>query len=258
MVFTHILSQLIHWCDEQFMTYAEEYGNAGGLYYIGYQYASELRFKLATLVDREFESLDAFREEVVSLLDVHYEGALREPADPTVAAMTEILREKFLQYFLPMTTEHGGVSLVDHPYIRVVLGQEGEALIEKFRRVWGYEAGRYWEPLEKAERELPLETLFIMFHYAEPYMEKLSRLLGLPFTRIYRYGERDRAYPEHCLETEVLTEYGGLESIYTDKEFTWAVYFSHENTVTFAGAIVPLVKKLLEEEKDHWNKFEWL
>ncbi len=46
---------------------------------------------------------------------------------------------------------------------------------------------------------------------------------------------------------------GGCESIYTDKDFTWAGYFSHENTVTFAGAIVPFAKELLAKEQKHWD-----
>ena len=42
MVFSHILTHLIHWCDEQFMACAEKSGNGLGLYYVGYQYACEL------------------------------------------------------------------------------------------------------------------------------------------------------------------------------------------------------------------------
>ena len=45
--------------------------------------------------------------------------------------------------------------------------------------------------------------------------------------------------------------------IYTDKDFSWAIYFSHENTVAFAGTIVPKVKEMMSKEKEHWNKFEW-
>ena len=51
-------------------------------------------------------------------------------------------------------------------------------------------------------------------------------------------------------------EYSGSETIYTDQQFTWAIYYSHENTVSFAGSIVPKVKDLLLPVKDHWDKFE--
>lgn len=99
------------------------------------------------------------------------------------------------------------------------------------------------------------DQFFVMFDYLEPYLEQLQQLIGLPHTHIYCYGE-SHLYPEHCLETVELSEYSGCETIYTDKNFTWAIYYSHENTVSFAGSIVPKIKELLLPVKDHWNKFE--
>ena len=52
-------------------------------------------------------------------------------------------------------------------------------------------------------------------------------------------------------------EYGGCETIYTDKDFSWAIYFFHEDTVAFAGSIVPKAKELLSTKKEYWNRFEW-
>ena len=95
-----------------------------------------------------------------------------------------------------------------------------------------------------------------MFNYFEPYMKQFEQIIGLPETHLYSYGE-DNSRPQNCLETVELIEYGGLEMIYTDKDFSWAIYFSHENTVAFAGSIVPTVKELLANEKEHWDKFEW-
>ncbi len=93
-------------------------------------------------------------------------------------------------------------------------------------------------------------------HYTKPYMEQMLQWMGLPYAHIYEYGEWYHAYPPHCLETVELAGYDRCESIYTDRDFTWAVYFSHENTVTFAGSIVPFAKELLAKEKEHWNRFE--
>ena len=67
----------------------------------------------------------------------------------------------------------------------------------------------------------------------------------------------DHKTPQNCIETVELNEYSGCETIYTDKDFSWAIYFSHENTVAFAGSIVPKIKELLSNESEHWNKFEW-
>ena len=86
-------------------------------------------------------------------------------------------------------------------------------------------------------------------------MNQLEQIIGLPQTHIYSCSEIWYK-PQNCIETVELTEYDGFETIYTDKEFSWAIYFSHENTVSFAGSIVPKVKELLSNEKEHWNKFE--
>ena len=87
-------------------------------------------------------------------------------------------------------------------------------------------------------------------------MKQVEQIIGLPQTHIYSYGE-DVSRPPNCLETVEIIEYCGCETIYTDKDFTWAIYFSHENTVAFAGSIVPKIKELLSNESEHWNKFEW-
>ena len=94
-----------------------------------------------------------------------------------------------------------------------------------------------------------------MFDHFEPYLKQIEQLIGLPQTHLYRYGETTFR-PQYCLETTELIEYGGHETIYTDKDFSWALYFSHEDTVTFAGSIVPKVKELLTNESAHWDKFE--
>jgi hypothetical protein len=96
-----------------------------------------------------------------------------------------------------------------------------------------------------------------MFDYLEPHIKELEQIIGLPQAHMYSYGE-NFLYPEHCVETAELIEYGGHETIYTDKDFSWAIYFSHENTVSFAGSIVSKVKELLSDEKEHWDKFEWI
>jgi hypothetical protein len=50
--------------------------------------------------------------------------------------------------------------------------------------------------------------------------------------------------------------YNGFEQMYLPEDLSWAVYFSHEDTVTFAGSILSAVKELLATEREHWNKWE--
>ena len=148
------------------------------------------------------------------------------------------------------------LASADLPYARAIVGEEAAALQERFRSVWGYVNTSYWYPLMGERPKEVTEKFFVMFDYFKPYMKQLEQMIGLPQTRMYSYGEGNYGAP-NCFETVELTEYGGLETIYTDKDFSWAIYFSHENTVTFAGSIVPKAKELLAKEKEHWDKFEW-
>jgi hypothetical protein len=54
-----------------------------------------------------------------------------------------------------------------------------------------------------------------------------------------------------------LEDCSGCETAYCPKDFSWIIYYSHENTVTFAGTIVPQIKKLLRSEQAYWNRFDW-
>ena len=105
------------------------------------------------------------------------------------------------------------------------------------------------EPTEVSEK------FFVMYDFFEPYVKQFEQIIGLPQAHIYSFCE-NVFRPEHCIETTELIEYGGCETIYTDKNFSWAIYFSHEGTISFAGSIVHIAKKLLIAEKEHWNSFK--
>ena len=91
--------------------------------------------------------------------------------------------------------------------------------------------------------------------YLEPYWDRLCALTGLPGARLYEYGES--CYEDgQILEVDVMESYGGTECAYLPKDLSWIIYFSHEETVTFAGSILGAVKELLADEREHWNKWE--
>ena len=72
-------------------------------------------------------------------------------------------------------------------------------------------------------------------------MEKLAALLELPQQHAYCLFESWFEQP-NCVETGELDAYAGSECFYTAKDFRWLIYFSHEETVSFAGSIVSAVK----------------
>ena len=256
MTFNNIINHLKLWCKKKAGVYETVHDSHGGTTYVGYLLAYELQFKLSTLVDMPFESTTDLKRAVLELLDIHYEPYVLNPPNDLAKHIIDKINREFREFLEELFADKDSLATADIPYQRAIIGPEAEALIEKFRSVWKYVNTSYWFPLMGNEPEGVPEKFFIMLNRLEPYMKQLEKILGLPQTHIYCYGE-DISRPNNCLETVELIAYGGLESIYTDKDFTWAIYFSHENTIAFAGAIVPKVKELLSAEKEHWNKFEW-
>ena len=256
MTFNNIINHLKLWCINKAKAYQQVYGNYGGITYVGYQVAYEVEFKLSTLIDKSFDSVADLKREVVNLIDVHYEPSALNPQNSLAKHIIDKTNREFCEFLEDIFAKSEALTLADIPYARAIVGAEAAALQDKFRSVWGYVNTSYWFPLMGDEPKEISEKFFIMFDYIEPYMKQVEAIIGLPQTHIYSYGE-SVFRPPNCIETVEIIEYGGCETIYTDRDFTWAIYFSHENTVAFAGSIVPMVKELLSNEKEHWDKFEW-
>ena len=256
MKYNNIINHLKIWCIDKAKAYQKAYGNYGGITYVGYQVAYELEFKLSTLIDKSFGCMEDLKKEVVNLIDVHYEPSVLNPQNSLAKHVIDKTKREFCEFFEDLISKSETLTLADIPYTRAVVEAEATALQDKFRSVWGYVNTSYWFPLMGDEPKEVSEKFFVMFDYIEPYMKQLEQIIGLPQTHLYSYGE-SCFRPQHCIETVELIEYGGCETIYTDKDFSWAIYFSHENTVAFAGTIVPQIKEMLSNEIEHWNKFEW-
>ena len=257
MIFNNIINHLKRWCLNKAEIYQKAYGGYGGVTYVGYQVAYELEFKLSTLIDKSFESVGDLKTEILNFIDVHYEPSVLKPQNNSAKHIIQKTNQEFCIFLEELTSQKEPLELADVPYTRVIIGSEAISLQDKFRSVWGYVNTSLWFPLMGNEPEEISEKFFVMFDYLEPHMKELEQIIGLPQVHIYSYGE-NFLRPENCVETVELIEYGGHETIYTDKDFSWAIYFSHENTVSFAGSIVPMVKDLLSDEKEHWDKFEWI
>ena len=256
MIFNNLINHLKRWCISKAKAYQKVYGNYGGITYVGYQVAYELEFKLSTLIDKSFNCMEDLKREVFNLIDVHYEPSVLNPQNSLAKYIIDKTNREFFAFVEEISSLKEALPLADIPYSRTIVGAEAAALQDMFRSVWGYVNTSYWFPLMGDEPKEISEKFFVMFDYFEPYKKQLDKLIGFPQTHIYSYGETDFR-PPHCMETVEIRDYNGHETIYTDKAFSWAIYFSHENTVSFAGAIVPVVKQLLAKEETHWNKYVW-
>ncbi len=252
----NIINHLKQWCKDKAKAYQKVYGNYGGITYVGYLMAYELEFKLSTLIDKPFESVEELKSDVLNLVDIHYEPSLKEPQDSLAQYIIDKINREFREFLEDLFSRNESLVFTEIPYMRVIVGPEAAALQEKFRSVWDYVNTSCWFPLMGDEPQKIADKFFVMLDHVEPYLKQIEQIIGLPQTHIYEYGEYDFR-PPYCIETDALREYGGCEMIYTDKDFSWAIYFSHENTVAFAGSIVTAVKELLSKKKEFWDKFQW-
>ncbi len=255
MIYNNIINHLRLWCINKSETYKLENAEHSGMLYVGHQAVNEMEFKLSTLTDKSYESMDELREEVLNLINVHYEPCVTNPQNSAAKHMVDKVNQEFCDYMEEVFLKNKALNSADIPYKRVITGSEAAALKDKFRLYWNYDNTSCWFPLMGDEPKEISEKLFIMFDYFEPYMKQFEKMIGLPQEHIYGFGE-NTFRPEHCIETTEIIEYDGCETIYTDKDFSWAFYLSHESTVSFAGSIVLKVKELLLAEKSHWDKFE--
>ena len=253
MQYNEIINRLKLWLRNTAEIYEKIYQKHGDVTYIGYFLANEWLFKISMLIDKNFESKDDLRNTILNLHHVHYEESVRNPKNETANYIIEKINAEFFEYLEEILSQKDRLPPADIPYNRVIMGKEAEILLEKFRKIWGYDGTDYWFPLTREKENS--KKFFIMFDYIESYIKQIEQIIGLPQAHIYCCDEEEFLYPKHCVETAKMIEYSGVECFYTDKDFSFAIYFSHEDTVSFAGSIVPKIKELLKDEEAHWNQW---
>lgn len=255
MKYNNVLDSLRCWCANMTEVYAKQYcaerSNTGhSLLFFRYLVTSELRYKLETLMDRDFADFQALLAEISRLIPVHWNATLSKRLDCEEANHVRAAEEAFSEYLATVTPD------CPHPplaYVRNIIGEEAQWLIAKFHEIWNYDPVRYWYPLAGAVDD---SKLFVLFEHIQPYLDNIRQLIGIPENHIFQYGENWYPGVPACAEVDEISDYGGCETAYTDRDFTWVIYFSHEGTATFAGAIVPRVKEILAPAATHWNCWE--
>ena len=138
MIFNNVINHLKLWCINKAKSYHKVYGNYGGITYVGYQVANELKFKLSTLIDNSFDSMEDLKREIFNLIDVHYEPSVLKPPNSLAKHIIDKTNREFCEFLEDLLSQKEDLVLADIPYTRVIVGSEAIALQEKFRYVWGY------------------------------------------------------------------------------------------------------------------------
>ena len=256
MVFNNVTNSLRLWCEE---TAAAAYQASRRLTSgssqaaplpLSCRAASALGFWLGSLTDAEFEDFSAYRAAVRSLLPVRITPPLPQEMNRAEQYRIQKVESAFLDRLKSLCPDCASPGI---PYFRILSEEEASGVKARFREEWGFRENSSWYPLSDEDLR-DGEALFVMDFVLAPYLPGLLNLLGLPDRHVYRLTERWYDLP-NCFETAELEPYDGNESVYAAKDFSWLIYFSHESTVTFAGAIVKPVKELLRQEEARWNRY---
>ena len=251
MNYNNVLNNARKYCMEHSLQYHEDYTGSGVSFY-RYLVLDDLLYGIDTLIDVDFQNLSECKNKLFSFTSNFQNDSLTH--------LTNKLAEKLVSNEILSFTEYVG-SLQENcedislPYSRRIVGEEREEIELLYLSKWEY-YGHYWYPMIK---KASVEILFIMKQYLEKYAVEIKKMVLEPEVHVYEYGE---SFSRGLKEPFVLYETGelsilesGVEVAYIDKSSSWIIYISHEQTVTFAGSILPQIKSILKDEQEHWNHF---
>lgn len=214
----------------------------------------EIDHQICTLTDREITSPDTFRAEVLRMTYTHDPAHfIVTPRNKSEELRIGKIRSAFAAQLDRVLAGELSGDVPVLPYRRVLTGEEAKTVQARFASVWHYD-GDYWYPLNRLPDGMRGNVLFLMEQHVTPHMDALLPLLGLPERPVYRAKEYD---PDgYFFElTGEFTPYWGSEWAYTDTDFSWMIYFSHEGSVSFAGSIVEAAKELFRDEAAYFDKW---
>ena len=197
----------------------------------------DISYILGMMTDSDFFSIDELKEQIMCIVNNKEIPRISEERIYYIKKA----RNDFIHY---MNSVSDVKSVEIFPYERIVYGQEGEEISECLLRYFDYDCEEYWYPL--TERNFDGEVICYDAELIMQYMPRISGHLGLPERHVFTFGEAwSERYSYHCAEVDIIENYSGTEAVYFDKTYSWLIYFSHENTVAFAGNIVHEIKNIL-------------
>lgn len=248
MIYNNVTNTLRCWCDTMTTQYAERYEREGnGQWALCSRVTAEMSYKMCSLIDKEYPCFADYRQAVSELLSIRIGLVPQKDLTKVEQYYIDKAERAFCEYLESLSPDCLSPNV---PHRRQIWGEEAEGIAQRFYETWGYDTN-CWFPLNGMAME---DKLFIAPQYLEAHRVKIDRALGLPAQHIYEYGE-SWYHVIHCAEVDAIEDYSVCEVAYCPKDFSWIVYFSHENTVAFAGTILPSIKEILQEEWEHWNRF---
>lgn len=209
-----------------------------------YQTAEAILRGIESLVGKTFVSTQDCKIEIQRLGRISQSHFTTGKLNGLQGKAIEDARQKFIDFIDNITVEQLD-NVEPLPYRRTLLENEANAVREKLNKHWNFDGG-YWEPLT------PCSPKPFVFYDKENLtkvdFKKIKEIvLSYPNSRIYEISETRYDYEIDKSEFEA----DCYEIIYTDKNFEWIVYGSHEGTIAFGGEWL-----LSELDRQLSDKFE--
>jgi hypothetical protein len=275
-----LITSARHYCKDNFVFWADKYqkessGNNNPYsdndynLFPRYNVLTAIQQGVETLVGQEFQSFENCKQQLADIgLKSHsiftidsnqeinllgesgkYKSTTGSQNPIAKNAMTEE-RTKFVEFINSRTTEN--ISQVESmPYRHRLTDKEMVLVRKQLADIWNYDGG-YWNPLDY---KCSKETVFVMEdNLTEDDNRKIVEfIVANSSKRLFEITE-DRIDYEIELDSFNLDLY---ETIVTDKSFSWVIYGSHEDTLTFGGTkLIEFIKSLFIDRHDKLNKWE--
>ena len=240
MIYNNVTDTLRQWCKEYGRKALSIYDFQGGPFSLMYRVPYDTAFWLGTLTDRDFTDYASYCQAVRDLLPVPVTPPLGHEPSKIEQYYIQKAERAFLEEFSHLAPD---CPLPGIPYFRVLPEAEASSVKDKLADLWDCRENQYWYPLSAVT--IPSDKLcYFSASSLEGRLDELGALLHLPEKHAFCLGEGWFDLP---VETGELSDYAGSECFYAAKDYRWLIYFSHENTVSFAGSIVPMIKERFGE-----------
>ncbi len=255
-----IITLARRYCSENFSFWADKYSNeksGNNNPYSDNDYDIFPRYNaltailkgVETIVGKQFDNIDQCKVELKSLGQDSQTSFTKGKQNEIEKKAIHDERQKFIN-FIDSITDQQLETVEPLPYRRRLLEMEANEIREKLLKHWNFD-GSYWEPLTSCSPQP-----FIFFskdNLTDQDYEKIKEIIAdRAENKIYEITEERYDYLTDNSEFDP----DCYETIYTDKNFDWIVYGSHEGTIAFGGAwLLTELDRQLSDKKELVNQW---
>lgn len=244
-----------HYCMNNYNFWVEKYERekSGKMYsdsdynlFPRYNAISAMLGEILMIVGNNYETIEDCKKELI-IIGEYSQNIFTENSENNIElnAIKEE-KEKFVDYIMQIQEKdlHNVIKL---PYIRKLNKKESENIWNKLKNIWNYD-GTYWKHSEDRKN-----IIFLMEkHVTENDKYNIIEYILKKDSMFYNANEIGNVY-----ETEII-DFDCSEEIYTNKNYDWIIYKSHEMYMAFGGKmLLDYLNILFSDREEKINKYEW-